>query len=373
MKFICSKSDLLNGVNIVSKAVSNRSTMSILECILIDTTKDEISLTGNDTELGIETIINGQIIERGIVALEAKIFSEIVRKLPDSDITIDVDANYKTLITCEKAKFTILGKSGEEYTYLPEIEKQNSIIISQMNFRDIVKQTIFSVADNGDDTPGQQTMKGELFEVFGDSIRLSSLDGHRISIRRLQLRDVYDAEKVIVPGKSLSEIAKIVNGGAEDDVEISFSSNHIMFEFGRTKVVSRLIEGNFFDIDKMNSSNYETKINVNRKEFVDCIDRACLLVKEGDKKPIILNITDGVVTMMINSIVGSMKEDLDITKEGKDLMIAFNPKFMLDALRVIEDEYIDLYMVNSKAPCFIKNNAESYIYVVLPVNFTTVQ
>ena len=140
MKFICSKSDLLNGVNIVSKAVSNRSTMSILECILINTTRDEISLTGNDTELGIETIIEGQIIERGIVALEAKIFSEIVRKLPDSDITIEVDSTYKTVITCEKAKFTIIGKSGEDFTYLPDIEKNNSIILSQMNFRDIVKQ-----------------------------------------------------------------------------------------------------------------------------------------------------------------------------------------------------------------------------------------
>ena len=128
MKFICSKSDLLNGVNIVSKAVPNRSTMSILECILIDTTRDVISLTGNDTELGIETIIDGQIIERGIVALEAKIFSDIVRKFPDDDITIDVDQNYKTLISCGKSNITIIGKSGEDYTYLPDIENNNSII-----------------------------------------------------------------------------------------------------------------------------------------------------------------------------------------------------------------------------------------------------
>ncbi|MBQ8138419.1 MAG: DNA polymerase III subunit beta [Lachnospiraceae bacterium] len=372
MKFICSKSNLLNGVNIVSKAVPNRSTMSILECILINTTRDIISLTGNDTELGIETIIDGQIIERGIVALDAKIFSEIVRKLPDDNITIDVDQNYKTLITCGKAHFTIIGKSGEDYTYLPEIEKNNSIILSQLNFRDIVKQTIFSVADGGEGSSAQQTTKGELFEVFGDYMRLSSLDGHRISIRRLQLRDEYENEKVIVPGKSLNEISKIVTGGAEDDIEISFSSNHIIFEFGNTKVVSRLIDGEFFDIDKMSYSNYETKVSINRKDLVDCIDRACLLVKEGDKKPIVLNIKDDMVTMSINSIVGSMNEDLDIEKVGKDIMIAFNPKFLLDALRVIEDDTIDLYMVNAKAPCFIKNEEESYIYVVLPVNFTTV-
>ena len=373
MKFICRKQDLLNGVNIVSKAVPNRSTMSILECILINTTRDVISLTGNDTELGIETIIDGEIVERGIVALEAKTFSDIVRKFPDDDITIDVDQNYKTLISCGKLVITIIGKSGEEYTYLPDIDKNNSIIMSQMNFRDIIKQTIFSVADGGEGSSVQQTTKGELFEVFGDYMRLSSLDGHRISIRRLQLRDEYENEKVIVPGKSLNEISKIVNGGAEDDIEISFSNNHIMFEFGNTKIVSRLIEGEFFDIDKMSYSNYETKVTVNRKDFVDSIDRACILVKEGDKKPIVLNIMDDTLTMSINSIVGSMNEDISIEKLGKNLMIAFNPKFMLDALRVIEDEYIDLYMVNAKAPCFIKNEEESYIYVVLPVNFTTVQ
>ena len=372
MKFVCSKTDLLNGVNIVSKAVPNKSTMSILECILINTTGDVISLTGNDTELGIETIIDGEIIERGIVALEAKGFSDFIRKLPDNDVTIEVDQSYRTYITCGKIETTFIGKSGEEYTYLPDIEKNNSIVMSQMSFRDIVKQTIFSVADNSDSSSGQQTTKGELFEVFGDLMRLSSLDGHRISIRRLQLRDVYDAEKVIVPGKSLNEISKIVTGGAEDDIEISFSSNHIMFEFGNTKVVSRLIEGEFFDIDKMSSSNYDTKVTINRKDLMDCIDRASLFIKEGDKKPIIMNIQENNLTVSINSIIGSMNEDIDIENSGKELMIAFNPKFLLDALRVIDDEKVDLYMINAKAPCFIKNESESYIYVILPVNFNAV-
>lgn len=372
MKFVCNKSDLLSGVNIVSKAVSNKTTMSILECIMINTNYGYISLTGNDMELGIETVVEGDIIERGMIALDAKVFSEIVRKLPDNSITIEVDENCKTIITCEKARFTIIGKSGEDFSYLPDIDKKDSFFISQMALRDIIKQTIFSIADNVDDTPGQQTMRGELLQIFGDSMRLSSLDGHRISIRRLQLRDVYEPKKVIVPGKSLSEISKIVTGGAEDDVEISFDDNHIVFEFDNTRVVSRLIEGNFFDIDKLNVNDYETKIEVNKKGFIECIDRATLLVKEGDKKPIILNIVDGSMTMMINSITGSMKEDLEIVKTGKDLMIGFNPKFMLDALRAVEDDTIELYMMNSKAPCFIKNNSESYIYVVLPVNFSTV-
>ena len=145
-----------------------------------------------------------------------------------------------------------------------------------------------------------------------------------------------------------------------------------MFEYDDTVVVSRLIEGDYFNVDQMLSSDYETKVKINKKEFLNCIDRATLLVKEGDKKPIIINITDESMVLKINSILGSMNEDIDIEKIGKDLMIGFNPKFLIDALRVIDDEEVELYMVNSKAPCFIKNQEETYIYLVLPVNFTTV-
>ena len=158
----------------------------------------------------------------------------------------------------------------------------------------------------------------------------------------------------------------------DKDVSIFFTEKHILFEFDNTLVVSRLIEGEYFRIDQMLSSDYETKVKMNKKELLDCIDRATLLVKEGDKKPVIINITDSSMQLKMNSTVGSMDEEIDIAKEGKDLMIGFNPKFLIDALRVIEDEEIDLYMVNPKAPCFIRNAQESYIYLILPVNFTTV-
>ena len=177
----------------------------------------------------------------------------------------------------------------------------------------------------------------------------------------------------MVPGKTLNEVSKILPGDADSDVTISFTEKHIVFEFDKTVVVSRLIEGEYFKIDQMLSSDYETKVKVNKKEFLSCIDRATLLVKEGDKKPIIVNITDNGMELKINSALGSMNEEIDIQKQGKDLMIGFNPKFLIDALRVIDDEEVDLYMVNPKAPCFIKNVEESYIYLILPVNFTTVE
>ena len=361
MKLICSKASLLKGVSIVSKAVPSRTTMPILNCILIDASANEIKLTANDMELGIE----GEIVERGIIALDAKFFSEIVRKLPDNDVVIESDDTFQTTITCEKAKFNIVGKSGEDFSYLPYIEKNESISISQFTLKDVVRQTIFSIADN--DT--NKLMTGELFEINENRLRVVSLDGHRISIRNIELKENYSPLKVVVPGKTLQEISKILTGEAEDMVDIFFADNHILFEFDETKVVSRLIEGEYFHIDQMLSSDYDTKVKINKREFLNCIDRATLLIREGDKKPIILNIQDGSLQLKINSFVGSMNEEIEIEKEGKDLLIGFNPKFFIDALRVIDDEEVTLYMVNPKAPCFIKDDAGTYVYLILPVNF----
>ena len=365
MKITCSKNELVKGVNIVSKAVPTRTTMAILECILIDASTNEIKLTANDMEIGIETIIEGNIEERGIIALDARTFSEIVRKLPDSEVTIETEPSFKTFIRCEKANFTIIGKSGEDFSYIPVIPRNEPIIISQFTLKEVIKQTIFSIADN----ENNKLMTGELFEIDENKLKVVSLDGHRISIRNIVLKDSYDNKKVVVPGKSLIEINKILPGSTEKMVNIFITDNHIIFEFDKTTMVSRLIDGEYFKIDQMLSSDYETKIKINKRELLDCIDRATLLVKEGDKKPIIMNITDGNMELKINSVIGSMEEDIDISKEGKDILIGFNPKFFIDALRVIDEEEITIYMVNPKAPCFIKDDNDKFIYLILPVNF----
>ncbi len=367
MKLTCQKSDLLKGVNIVSKAVPVRTTMPILECILIDAITDKIKLTANDMELGIETVIEGNIIDPGIIALNAKFFLEIVRKLPDNEVIIETETNFQTSITCEKAKFNIPGQSGDDFSYIPYVERNKRITISQLTLKDIIRQTIFSIADNDNN----KIMTGELFEINDNELKLVSLDGHRISIRNIELKDHYDHQKIIVPGKTLNEISKILQGTANEEVSLFITENHIIFEFNQTLVVSRLIEGEYFRIEQMLSSDYETKIRINRRELLDCIDRATLLIKESEKKPIIMNITDNFMELKINSAIGSMNEDIDIEKEGKNIIIGFNPKFFVDALRAIDEEEVTLYMVNPKAPCFIKDYEGSYIYLILPVNFST--
>ena len=351
MKIICSKNNLLKSVSISLKAVPSKTTMPILECILIDASASQIKFTTNDMELGIETIVEGTIEEKGMVALDAKIFYEIIRRLPDNDVTIKTDDKFTATITCEKAKFTIPGKSGEDFAYLPIIERDEPLTLSQ-----------YTVNENN------KLMTGELFEIKDNCLKIVSLDGHRIAIRKMPLKRDYSDKKVVVPGKTLNEISKILSGEVDEQVSIFFTKNHILFEFDQTMVVSRLIEGEYFRIDQMLSSDYETKLTINKKEFLSCIDRATLLVREGDKKPIIISITDSSMELKIDSAMGSMNEDIDISKDGKDIVIGFNPKFLIDALKVIDDENINIYLVNPKAPCFIRDDEESYTYLILPVN-----
>ena len=365
MKIICSKNNLLKSVSISLKAVPSKTTMPILECILIDASASQIKFTTNDMELGIETIVEGTIEEKGMVALDAKIFYEIIRRLPDNDVTIKTDDKFTATITCEKAKFTIPGKSGEDFAYLPMIERDEPLTLSQYTLKNMICQTIFSIAVN----ENNKLMTGELFEIKNNCLKIVSLDGHRIAIRKMPLKRDYSDKKVVVPGKTLNEISKILSGEVDEQVSIFFTKNHILFEFDQTMVVSRLIEGEYFRIDQMLSSDYETKLTINKKEFLSCIDRATLLVREGDKKPIIISITDSSMELKIDSAMGSMNEDIDIVKDGKDILIGFNPKFFIDALRVIDEEEVSLYMVNPKAPCFIKDDEGKFIYLILPVNF----
>ncbi len=364
MKLVCKKSDLITGINIAMKAVSSKTTMSILECILIDATEGKIKFVSNDMELGIETVVEGEIIEAGSIAIDAKIFSEIVRKLPDNEVVIEVNDETKANITCENAKFNILVKSADDFSYLPSIEKKDKITISQFSLKEVIRQTIFTV----NEADKNKILTGELFEVTGNKLKVVALDKFRIAIRYVELKEEYDNHKVLVPGKSLNEISKILTGGVDDEVNIYFTNNHILFEFDETKVVSRLIEcTNYFDTDKMISNDYKTKIDVNKRELIDCIDRATLLIKEGDKKPVFLTMKDTELELSINTFIGSMDENIPISKEGVDMMISFNPKFLIDILRVLDEEQVSIYFTNPKAPCFIRDEENNYIYIVLPV------
>jgi DNA polymerase-3 subunit beta len=363
MKIICIKTELNNAINIALKAVPGKTTMDILECMVIKASADKIQIIANDLELGIETSITGQVEEEGEICVKAKMFSEIIRKLPSDEIKIFTEENMLHIV-CGKAKFSIPVQSTEEFPFLPEVMKEKKIIISQYTLRNMIQKTVFSISDN----ENNKIMTGELLEINGSKISLSSLDGHRISIKNENLKEEYDHIRVIVPGKTLIEVSKILTGNVDDPVNLFFTDKHILFEFENTIILSRLIEGKYYQIENMISKDYETKITINRREMLESIERTTLLLKESDKKPVLFDIKDSEMVFSLHSDFGNMDEEMDIEKEGKDILIGFNPRLMMDALRAIENETINIFFVNQKAPCFIRDENESYIYIIMPIN-----
>jgi len=370
MKVQFTKSDLLNAINIAGKAVSSKTTMPILECLLITANDQGAYVMANDLELGIETHIpedRCKVLEPGIVAVEAKLFGDIIRKITQDDsceILISSDGNLIE-ISADNSVFRIQEKDPDQFPMLPEINEQKYIAISQFTLKEVIRNTIFSIAVND----SNRMMTGELFEVKENVLRVIALDGHRVSIKNTVLKADYETVSAIIPGKTLNEISKILPGDAEREVLIFFDTDYVCFRFEETVMISRLIDGEFFKIDSMLSTDYETKVTANKKELLSGIEKAAILISESDKKPLILKIENNQLNLRVNSQAGFLDASMEIEKTGKDLMIAFNPKFLLDALRVIDDENVNIFMTGPKAPCFIRDEKGSFIYLVLPVNF----
>ncbi len=366
MKIRCNKQFLISGLNIVSKAVSAKSPKPVLECILFEARPDGLKLTANNLNLGIETILDATVIEQGKIALNAKLITDMIRRLPDSEISIETnDSDYKAVITSEKSIFRIPFFDGIDFPEIATVNKEKSIVISEMGLKDVIRQTIFSIADN----ENSKAMTGEYFEVKNNELTVVSLDGHRISMRMVNLKGDNSDLSAIVPGKSLQEVSKIIEGGADKNVTIYFEKSYMMFEFGNTRVVSRLIEGEYFQIRHMLSMDTSLEIKANRQELIGCIDRASLLIQENDKKPVILNVKDDSnLYLKLDTNLGSLKEEMEIEKKGGEIIIGFNPSFIMDALRVIDEDKVNIFMKDSKSPCIIKDIEETFAYIILPIN-----
>ncbi len=363
MKFTCDKSTLNEAMNTVLRAIPTRTTMDILECVVIEAYEDKLKFTTNDLSMGIETTINANVIEKGVSLLKAKMFSDIIRKMPDSEVSFESNDDNSIVLKCLNSKFNISGYDYEEFPMLPSIEKENKITISQFTLKEMIRQTIFSISNN----ENNKILTGELFEIIGDEFKIASLDMHRISIRKMNLNENYDNISAIIPGKTLNEMVKLLEGNAAQYVDIYFSKNYVIFEMEDTVIISRLIDGNFYNINKMITNDYELKVSVNKKQLLECVERSVLLIRDNENKPVIISITDGNMLLEMNTHIGNMNENIEIEKEGSDIRIAFDPKFLIDVLRVIDEENVNMYFINSKAPCYIKDD-DSYIYLILPVN-----
>lgn len=365
MKLIFQKIDLINSINISLKAISPKITDEGLSCIHIRAYED-IYFTTSNTELWIKTKVIGKIEKQGEIGIKARFLSDLVKKLPNDEIIIELISNNEVSIKSGDSNFKISCIELKGYNDIPHIDKTFSMNLNGFNLKEMIRKTIFCTSQSEN---MNILMSGEFIEIQDNKMKMTALDGSRIAICSINLDKYYDYKSCIVPSNALTEVSKIVKGETDEILEIIITDNHMLFNLEDTTILTRLISGTYFDISKMLSQDYELKIDINKNDFMSSVDRSLLLIKESDNQPLIIKVEDDF-NLSIKSKIGEMNENLDIIKDKNiKLKYGVNPKFLLEALKAIDDENINLFFINKVAPFFIKDEEESYIYVLLPINF----
>jgi len=359
------KQDLMNAVNVVMKAVPNKSTMEILSCIAITAVDSKIVLAANNLELGIECEVEGRIEEGGSIAVNARFFAEVIRRLPENQVVLHTEEDFQVRVLCELVDLAMPYVSTQEFPVLPKVEEHEKIMISQYTFKELIRQTAFCIAENNT----RVSMTGELLECNNQTMRLASLDGFRLAVRNTALRNQTRNCKVIIPGKTLMELSKILSDHYEDSLRISMTSKHILFQLGTAKVVSRLLEGEFYAIENLTALEYPSKVIIDRRGFLECLERTLLLINEAEKKPVVCSLNENLLRVSVSSINGRLQETMAAEQEGSRLKIAFNPRYLIDALRAIDSEKIEMYYNTGKTPCTIRDKESTYLYLISPVAY----
>lgn len=362
MKFTCEKSILQEGISTVQKAVTGKSTMPILNGILLKTAGSEVILTGSDIDLSIETKVKADISEEGSIVIDAKIFGEIIRKLPNDAVHINTIDNNSIEILCQKSRFTLIHMNAEDFPVIPSINENMIFSVSQKILKHMIRGTIFATAQ--DET--RPVLTGVLFEINNNNLNLVALDGYRLALRSEEL-STENTISAVIPGKTLNEVSKILEDD-DEKVNITFTPNHILFSLGETKVISRLLEGEFIKYNSIIPGEFNLKVISKRSELLHCIERASLMAKDSNTNLIKLSIEEDNMIITSNSQLGMVREEMSIILQGKSLQIAFNSKYLIDVLKIMEEDEITMEFSSSVSPCVIKNkDINNCTYLVLPV------
>ena len=359
MEIRTTRASLYNGLTKVAKAINQKSIQAIMTCVMIEVTDGGVTLMGNDLEIGIKSKIDADCVDRGSLAVEVGIFMNIVNKMNDGDITL-IAEDGKLFIKSGKSKFEIPYKGTDDYPAIPDVDKGTYFSIDSRFFKDMVKQVSFAADMNA----SNRVMRGIYLTGSDDTLTAVALDGFRIAVRKLVVENLPEI-KAIVPVKSMNDIAKILG---DSNIDIWVTDKFIEIDDGETTIIARLIDGEYMDISKILGQETGIKTEIERKSLYDSIDRATLLVRDGNKKPVVFDITGNNMDISALTVSGSMNESIDISHEGEDIRIGFNPKYTMDALSAIEDDTIKAYFSSPKAPAVIKDDEGTYVYIVLPVN-----
>ncbi len=363
MKFSCEKALLSAAVAAASRAVAAKSSIPAMEGILIEA-GDRLRLTGYNLETGIQATVPAEITEKGSLVLSARLFGEIVRKMPD-DVVVFSSSGYTVNIQCGLSRFNILATDPEEFPELPSVDQQNALVLPQATMRSMIAQTLFAVSDN----EARPVHTGSLFDVDEGGLTVVSVDGYRLALRRepIEKRESDACFSFVVPGSALSEVEKICSG--EGDVVITQGARHVMFRAGDMVLVARRLEGEFLPYKNAIPRNNTIQVEVDTKALLSSIDRVSLIISEKLKSPLRCVFGDGMVSITTKTSIGDAADQCPITGDGQGLEIGFNNKYLMDALKNAPADRLRLEFTSGVAPCVIlpAQGEENFIYMVLPV------
>ena len=372
MKILCKTSAVIEYSNIAVKAVSNRTTLPILECVLLIADDDGFRIVANDLELGIETNqIEAEIDRQGRVALDARIFMDIIKRLPGDEVAIEADDKHITLIKSNKTEFKIFGHDGDEFPLLPLVHKEQEYAVNAGVLKNMIRQTIFAVSTD----EYKAAMTGEQMRIADGALKMAAVDGFRLAIREEAMKDeeVREAVEVIVPAKALGELIKILPGDEEAVVYVYFTEKHVLFELDQCRIVSRLIEGEFIQYEHFFGSEYKTVVIADRDLLIDVLERAVLISKgSGRVTTVKVKIGDEAVEVTSKTDTGIFYDEITAEIDGEELEIGFNPKYLLDALKAVDVPVVLLQFSTALSPCVIQGYTDGAAdaggrYLVTPI------
>ncbi len=366
MKIICNQKSLAHKIGICQKAINSKTTLDILKGIYITAKGDTIKLTGYDLEIGIETYTQAEVVEEGEIVVNARLFGDIIRKLPDTFVEIETDSENNIYINCLNSKFKIKGDSSEEYPTLPVVEDEDLYNVPQDLLKNMIKQTVFAISQ--DQT--KQVLMGELLEIINGNISLVAIDGYRLAVKSAPIENASSNAKVIIPGKTLTDLNGLLSH--ESNIGIGFDDKNAIFVMDETRIITRLLEGEFIDYKKLLPREYNSKVKLKTRELLNSIERASLLSQSEKNNLIKLSIRDNTMAITSNTDKGNVYEEVNLELEGDYLDIAFNSRYFLEGLKNIDSEYIYIEFTSNVNPCIIRPADEvEYIYLLLPVRIAS--
>ena len=364
MKFSCEKALLSSAVSVASRAVATKSSIPAMEGILIEA-GDTLRLTGYNLETGIQAAVPAEILEGGSLVLSARLFGEIVRKMPD-DVVVFSSQGYTVNIRCGLSEFNILGTDPEEFPELPNVDQQNTLTMKQPVLRSMIAQTLFAVSDN----ESRPIHTGALFETEGDKLTMVAVDGYRLALRRGKLsQEGAEALSFVVPGAALSEVEKIC-ADSDEPATITQGDRHVTFEMGGTLLVARRLEGEFLNYRQTIPRNNSIVLEADAADLQRSIDRASLIINDKLKSPLRCKFEDGSLSITSKTAIGSAFDRCPISGDGKGLEIGFNNRFLMDAVKAAPASRVRLELNTATAPCLLlplEGEADNFLYMVLPV------